>query len=128
MGTLDKPGKFDCLSTLKRDEPFFVLKGSDTLGAPLVRLWAAAREGKTDGKEWYNAITSLIAAAKAKGPADENKITEASIVALQMHCYACGANGGHDRVDTGNPREKAKGLRRGYCGKCGMDMTEDSSD
>ena len=45
MGTLNKPGKFDCLKKLDPDEPFFVLCGRDPTAPPKVRSWVEDNAG-----------------------------------------------------------------------------------
>lgn len=40
MGTKLQPGKYDCHSKLKADEPHFVLKSTDPLAPELVERWA----------------------------------------------------------------------------------------
>lgn len=44
MGTRQNPGKYDCLSKAKPDEPIFVILGRDRHGAAVVREWARLRE------------------------------------------------------------------------------------
>ena len=44
MSTKLEPGKFDCLSKLADDEPFFVLRAKDPHAPVIVELWAALRE------------------------------------------------------------------------------------
>lgn len=44
MGTKLNPGRFDCYSNAKDDEPMFVLLARDPLAPILVRLWAMLRE------------------------------------------------------------------------------------
>lgn len=40
MGTKNNPGKFDCYTNAKDDEPIFVLLARDPLAPQLVRKWA----------------------------------------------------------------------------------------
>jgi len=40
MSTKLNAGKFDCLSKLSPDEPYFVLRAQDAHAADLVELWA----------------------------------------------------------------------------------------
>lgn len=47
MGTLNKPGKYDCYSKLEPDEPHFVLMGRDPVAWILVPMWCAFREQLT---------------------------------------------------------------------------------
>lgn len=46
MGSKNNPGKFDCYKSLKPDEPHFVIKGKDVIGAELTELWAYVRGGR----------------------------------------------------------------------------------
>lgn len=67
MGTKKEPGQFDCLSKLKDDEPYFLLKASDPLAAQIVREWA-----------WRAYINTLH---------EPEKIDEAKRCADQMEHY-----------------------------------------
>jgi len=44
MGTLNQPGKFDCLKKLQEnpDMPYFLLLASDPIAPKIVRTWAAS--------------------------------------------------------------------------------------
>jgi len=44
MGTLNKPGIYDCYSKLDPDEPHFVLMGRDPVAWATVLMWVAFRE------------------------------------------------------------------------------------
>lgn len=39
MGTKQNPGQFDCMDKIAQDEPFFVLRATDPIGAHVVRYW-----------------------------------------------------------------------------------------
>lgn len=43
MGTKNKPGKFDCYSAAKVDEPMFILLARDPLAPFLIAIWAQIR-------------------------------------------------------------------------------------
>jgi len=43
MGTKNNPGSYDCYANLDPDEPYFVLRAKDPMGAALVRNWADIR-------------------------------------------------------------------------------------
>lgn len=51
MGTKTKPGKFDCYSAAKVDEPMFVLLGRDPLAPFLVAIWAEIRAQMGEEKD-----------------------------------------------------------------------------
>jgi hypothetical protein len=65
MGTRGRPSKFDCLSKLAPDEPYFVLRAQDLLAPELVEAWAveAALNGCAEDKV---ADARAIAAAMRK--------------------------------------------------------------
>jgi hypothetical protein len=73
MGTMIKPGQYDCLSKLKPDEPYFVLMARDPHAAALVRAWAEMRRA---------AIQNGI-----KPPDDRNQVEEALTCADHMDAY-----------------------------------------
>ena len=64
LSTKNQPGRFDCYSRLKPDEPYFILRAQDAEAADLVELWAV-RAGST-------------------GNCDPDKITEAMRTAEEM--------------------------------------------
>lgn len=68
MGTKNNPGKFDCYTAAKPDEPMFVLLGRDPYAPALVRAWANMR-------------------AEMEPSNDGEKQTEAREVAYQMERY-----------------------------------------
>lgn len=39
MGTKKNPDRYDCLKTLKDDEPFFILRGQDRLAPAAIDEW-----------------------------------------------------------------------------------------
>ena len=41
LGTMASPSRYDCLRSLKRDEPYFVVRSRDRYGPKIVRHWAA---------------------------------------------------------------------------------------
>lgn len=43
MGTMTKPGRFDCLAKIMPDEPFFLLMARDLCAPKAVRYWAVQR-------------------------------------------------------------------------------------
>lgn len=44
MGSKQNPGKFDCYTNAKNDEPMFVLLARDPLAPQLVRRWAQLKQ------------------------------------------------------------------------------------
>ena len=52
MGTLENPGKFDCMAKIRPGEPFFVLRAQDVLAPHLVFDWAymLAKRGGNEEK------------------------------------------------------------------------------
>ena len=79
INTLETPGEFDALSSLRPDEPYFLLIGRDRLAPGLVLQWADARrklaiEEGGDGLEH-----------------DLRKCTEAEVIAWGMQEYKKGA-------------------------------------
>lgn len=73
MGTMTKPGAYDCLGKLKPDEPYFVLMGRDPHAGHLVRRWAEMRRAAINRGE--------------KPPEDREQIEEALTCADQMDAY-----------------------------------------
>lgn len=45
MATKDTPGDFDCYAKLRPDEPYFVIRAKDPVGAKAVRAWCQLRRG-----------------------------------------------------------------------------------
>lgn len=69
MGTKRTPGKFDCYTNAKPDEPMFTLLGRDKAAARAVRYWVLERI-KT-----------------GKNRASDSQIIEAYEIALAMEAY-----------------------------------------
>lgn len=44
MGTKNDPGEFDCYAKLLPDEPYFLIRAKDPVGAATVREWCRLRE------------------------------------------------------------------------------------
>lgn len=85
MGTKLKPGKFDCYTNAKEDEPMFVLLARDKHAPTLVWLWAAMREldGEAPEKiqEARDCVISMIDYQIANGKKGVG-LAEAGLVAI----------------------------------------------
>jgi len=79
INTLETPGEFDALSTLRPDEPYFLLIGRDRLAPGLVLQWADARR------------KLALAEGRAELEHDLRKCTEAEMIAWGMQEYKKGA-------------------------------------
>lgn len=86
MGTKANPGKFDCLSKLEPDEPYFVLMARDQLAPRLVDLWAALSHGTPAGARQFFEELLKIAMPEQLQPAE--KVAEAYRCAASMEAWA----------------------------------------
>lgn len=86
MGTKSNPGQFDCYAKLEPDEPHFVLRGKDPVGAYLVSAWVALRAGDLDSalKILMEADSAWKASCRTNLPRDSEKSIEAEQCAKQM--------------------------------------------
>jgi len=100
LNTLASPGEFDALTTLRPDEPYFLLVGRDSFAPRLVGLWARmnrrralreADDGKLDG---------------AARDTELRKSTQAEEIAWGMTAY----KKGHEAVPEGGPRASYTGF------------------
>lgn len=81
INTLETPGEFDALTTLRPGEPYFLLVGRDRLAPTLVIQWAETRRRQSlaegsDGRDIEH---------------DLRKCTEAEMIAWSMQEYKKGA-------------------------------------
>lgn len=85
MGTKTNPGKYDCLSKLEPDEPYFVLMARDPLAARLVDLWASLSHGTPAGARQFFDELLKIAMPEQLQPAA--KVAEAYRCAASMEAW-----------------------------------------
>ena len=83
MGTLNNPGNYDCLSKLDPDEPFFLLRGKDPVGANLALAWRFLRSkdfevAKAAFQDAIDAMQDVEAETR------QDKLQEAQACAIAM--------------------------------------------
>lgn len=98
INTLETPGEFDALSSLRPGEPYFLLVGRDRLAPPLIQQWAdenrrraMANEGPAEGLE-----------------RELRKSTEAEIISWSMQAYK--------RGEPADPVIEAQSAKEAYSG------------
>lgn len=127
MGTKERPGAYNCYGAAAPNEHTFTLRSTDPYASYLVLLWAAARDHSVaEMQSAFQALATTVVNDKRDNRPD--KTEEARRCAAAMIAWPACAQGDHARELTGNERERARGLVRGRCMYCYVDMTVDSSD
>lgn len=93
INTLESPGEFDALSTLRPDEPYFILCGRDRLAPKLIYDWADQRRRQTLKEFDAGNIT------KEARDFELRKCTEAETIASGMVEYKNGDRQHRDKEE-----------------------------
>lgn len=84
INTLERAGEFDALSTLRPDEPYFVLCGRDRSAPALVQQWADERRKKVMAEFEEGKIS------KDERDLEMRKATQAEAIGWAMTAYKAG--------------------------------------
>lgn len=81
INTLESPGEFDAMLTLRPGEPYFLLVGRDRSAPPLIREWAAKHRRKVLAEFEDGLITTAVRERELR------KATQAEMIAESMVEY-----------------------------------------
>lgn len=103
INTLEAPGEFDALTTLRPGEPYFLLVGRDKLAPDQVLAWAKANRDRALADYGNNKLT------QAKLDEELRKSTQAEEIAWAMQEYKKQWPTGWERVQAAfEPEEKTE--------------------